>query len=202
VQKAVFIPGEDLFTAASSSDSGIVKTRVLEAQAEVLGLTLQDPLIANDMCAQPVTNDTWNSGGATYPGKWNLTKRPDNRQLLFAPHQRPSGEKGVVTIVLTLPLKQVEDLCSPPYIYQQFFMDGGVVGINIRKMCEDVALQVLQALAEAGGSMILADLRKTVPAVDRAHRRVLTDMRDKKEWVINPSKGVWTITDLGRSQLA
>jgi hypothetical protein len=130
-QKTVFIPGDDIYAMALVRDKTRIRQPILDEQRKLVEGTRDD-----DWSVQHVTADNIRTV-STLPSGWHLAKKKINRPLVYVPHQRPNGEKGVVVILMAVPLKADEPLYTnpeEPYIFQQCFLDSeNRLGINIRK---------------------------------------------------------------------
>jgi hypothetical protein len=194
LQKVCFIP-------CDAGDIGACKAAVLREQTALLGV--QQPASAY------LATTTDAGAAATLPGKWSLQGTTQgHRALQFWPYTY-KGEPGIVTILLTLPLKEAEPLCETSYIHFKFIGDTTEdKGISIR--CVPGTARgtargtaesaVLTALREAGGRLELKELRRHVPSVDDGNRWILSHMRDVRGTVMNRVTGVWELTELGRNE--
>ncbi len=98
-----------------------VTAAVLAKQAQLLKVPVAD-LTAGGWSVQKVTTGTLQASGSTHPGNWSLeAQRGSNRALLY--HEvssRGDGARGVLSILLTRPMKKAAPLCPPPYIFMKF----------------------------------------------------------------------------------
>jgi hypothetical protein len=161
-QEAVFIRGDDFYTnAMSRGDSTAIKQAVYAAQ-KVLVDSTTDELWS----VQPVTDYTVGLMH-TFPGGWSMEgKQKKDRPLLYFPHQRPNGDKGVVAILMAVELKANEPLYTnpkEPYIFQQWFIDGeNRLGINIRKVAPKKKVEAAGGAVE-GGDAVMEEAAVAVP---------------------------------------
>jgi hypothetical protein len=182
-QEAVFIRGDDFYTnAMSRGDSTAIKQAVYAAQ-KVLVDSTTDELWS----VQPVTDYTVGLMH-TFPGGWSMEgKQKKDRPLLYFPHQRPNGDKGVVAILMAVELKANEPLYTnpkEPYIFQQWFIDGEKrLGINIRKVAprkkeatEEAPAggDAVMEEAAAGAAVEAAPVRERILAMVQDHRSTNT----------------------------